>query len=235
LRINFDEAPDQLSRGRALFDLRLEPRQMREIKISLVCVAGSSQLPVDAWPHFETLRDEALRRRRARTPQLKVTSSDITIQAAFDCARTDLAMLISDLPTGPYPLAGIPWFATPFGRDGIITALQNLWWHPGLSVGVLEFLASRQGTEDDPARDTEPGKILHEERLGEMAALGEVPYGRYYGSVDSTPLFVLLAGRYFRTTGDKAFIESIWPNLNLAMLWIENYGDFDGDGFVEYG
>src|SRR5690606_34401544 len=95
--------------------------------------------------------------------------------------------------------------------------------------------ASRQGTEDDPARDNEPGKILHEERLGEMAALGEVPYGRYYGSVDSTPLFVLLAGRYFRATGDEELMARLWPNLKAAMHWIESSGDADGDGFVEYG
>lgn len=246
LHLSFDTVPARITRNSAVLEFELLPRKTEEIKISLLCTSLRASVPHTGpepdppsypaqWPEFDSLLNEILRRRRAHTPQLNVESSNATFDSALTSARTDLAMLISERPTGPYPMAGIPWFATPFGRDGIITALQNLWWHPELSKGVLRFLALRQATEDDPARDSEPGKILHEERLGEMAALGEVPYGRYYGSVDSTPLFVLLAGRYFRTTGDKAFIESIWPNLNLAMLWIENYGDFDGDGFVEYG
>lgn len=237
LHLSFDVRPDRLSRDGATFEFELLPRQTEEIKASLHCSSeGSDTRPTTfEWPAFDELRDEALRRRRDHTPGLKVESSNETFDSALACARTDLAMLISRRSTGPYPMAGIPWFATPFGRDGIITALQNLWWHPELGKGVLRFLASRQATEDDPARDAEPGKILHEERLGEMAALGEVPYGRYYGSVDSTPLFVMLAGRYFRATGDAALIESIWPNLNRAMQWIEECGDADHDGFVEYG
>lgn len=238
LQLSFDLAPQRLSRNLAVFELELLPHQTQDIKASLDCSSASAKdaAPLPAiWPEFDALRDEMLKKRRAHTPQLSVRSSNVSCDAALSSARTDLAMLISERSTGPYPMAGIPWFATPFGRDGIITALQNLWWHPGLAKGVLHFLATRQATEDDPTRDADPGKILHEERLGEMAALGEVPYGRYYGSVDSTPLFVLLAGRYHHATGDDAFIQSIWPNLKLAMHWIEEYGDFDHDGFVEYG
>jgi glycogen debranching enzyme len=146
----------------------------------------------------------------------------------------DLNILMTDTPEGRYPYAGIPWYSTTFGRDGIITALQMLWIDPRVARGVLRRLALHQAKEIDPLADAEPGKILHEMRCGEMAALREVPFAHYYGSVDATPLFVLLAGLYVERTGDDETLGELWPAIEAALMWIDGPGDPDRDGFVEY-
>jgi glycogen debranching enzyme len=159
-------------------------------------------------------------------------------QAAFDAwlrrSRSDLSMLTASTVHGPFPYAGVPWFCTPFGRDSLITAYEVLWLAPEVAQGVLRFLAAHQALEDDPDHDAEPGKILHEMRSGEMPNLGEVPFGRYYGSVDATPWFVLVAAAYHERTGDLDLMRELWPALTRAVAWMDGPGDLDGDGFIEY-
>lgn len=152
----------------------------------------------------------------------------------IDKSRADLALLTTPLRTGPYPYAGIPWFSTQFGRDAIITALQTLWLEPKLAAGVLRYLASTQATQTSSFRDSEPGKIMHETRRGEMANLREIPFGCYYGGVDTTPLYVMLAGAYAERTGDHALIDEIWPNLLAATGWIEARIERSATGFLDY-
>ena len=148
----------------------------------------------------------------------------------------DLRLLLNDGPRADerYLAAGVPWFATLFGRDALISAYEAIAFRPDLAVSTLEVLAARQAVVDDPRTDAEPGKILHEVRTGEMARTGELPFATYYGSVDSTPLWLILLGETHDWTGDDALVDRLWPNALAALSWIDRFGDLDGDGFVEY-
>jgi len=148
----------------------------------------------------------------------------------------DLRLLINDgpRPGERYIAAGVPWFSTLFGRDALITAYESLAFRPQLAVETLTVLAAHQATEVDDWRDAEPGKILHELRSGEMAGTGELPHTPYYGSVDSTPLWLVLLAATYDWTGDRALVDRLWPNALAALEWIDRYGDRDGDGFIEY-
>lgn len=163
-----------------------------------------------------------------------ITSSNPGFDAWVRQNAADIALLTEETEHGLYIHAGIPWYCTPFGRDGIITAWQVLWQDPELAKGTLAYLAAHQAAEKDAFRDSEPGKIMHEIRRGEMAALKEIPHTPYYGTADATPLFVSLAGAYFARTGDAEFIRGLWPAIENALEWIDACGDRDGDGYVEY-
>ncbi len=234
IRLSFAPYPDEVRRDLVIYDLHLKPHEAHSLFIEIAC----DQTIVDEPSHlsfFLALRDarRALRASSSRAASI-VTSNEIFNEVARRSV-SDLYMLMTDKPEGPYPYAGIPWFSTVFGRDAVITALETLWLDPQIARGVLGHLAANQATEVDPASDAEPGKILHEVRYGEMAELGEVPFRRYYGSIDSTPLFVMLAGEYLKRTGDLATVSRLLPHIEAALTWIDEHGDRDGDGFVEYG
>ena len=232
--IRFDPAPSMLAADRAVFDLSLPPRGACTIHIETRFSELDTSEPVRR--RFRSaIRDARHALRRSALRMASVATSNEIFNEVMRRTVADVCMLVTDTEEGPFPYAGIPWFSTTFGRDAIITALEMLWMDPHVARGVLRFLAANQATEEIPEADAEPGKILHEMRKGEMAILGEVPFRRYYGSVDATPLFVMLAGAYLERTGDVETVRSIWPNVRAALAWIDRYGDRDGDGFVEYG
>jgi glycogen debranching enzyme len=231
-RLRFEPAPASLDGGAAGFEVVLRPQEEATFYLTVACERDGAVPPARSYDQAGSRAAAALDVTRGRVAGLQTSNEQFN--AWVNRAVADLAMMTTETPEGPYPYAGVPWFSTPFGRDGLITALECLWLYPDLARGVLAYLAATQATEVIPEQDAEPGKILHETRRGEMAALKEIPFGRYYGSIDSTPLFVLLAGAYYERTGNRPFIESIWPNLERALHWIDAYGDADGDGFVEY-
>ena len=231
--LRFDPAPEALTVNQAVFNLHLAPRETRSIFVEIDCRQGDSPAP-PVRAYFTSLRDAGRELRSKSSRAASIVTSNDTFNEAARRAIADLYMLTTEVSEGLYPYAGIPWFSTVFGRDGLITALMMLWVDPAVTRGVLGHLAATQATEIDPAVDAEPGKILHEARQGEMADLREVPFRRYYGSVDSTPLFVMLAGEYLARIDDVETCRRLWPAIEAALSWIETYGDQDGDGLVEY-
>ncbi|NNV05111.1 amylo-alpha-1,6-glucosidase [Geobacillus sp. C56-T2] len=146
----------------------------------------------------------------------------------------DLRVLMTDLGYGPFPVAGLPWFGVPFGRDSLIAALQLLPFNQEVAKGTLLTMARYQGKKEDPWRDEQPGKIMHEIRFGELANTNQIPFTPYYGTIDATPLFLVLLAEYVKWTGDFALVDQLREPIDAALAWIDQYGDRDGDLFVEY-
>ena len=229
--LHFDPRPTRLAVNAATYHLDLAPQQ-----ISALFVAVSCNKPAAFKPErfFRGLLAHRREMRRSTAGAASIETSNNIFNEVLCQSMADLNILMTDTPQGRYPYAGIPWYSTTFGRDGIITALQMLWIDPRVARGVLKRLAFYQAKTVDPLADAEPGKILHEMRGGEMASLREVPFAQYYGSVDATALFVLLAGLYVERTGDDEILVELWHSIEAALRWIDGAGDPDRDGFVEY-
>lgn len=231
-RINFVPEPTETEANRVRYEITLAPKEVYEVFVSTAFEIDDRKPAVLS---YKRAHDELL----AYLRRIKQRASDIfTSNEQFNDwinrSEADLITMITFTENGPYPYAGVPWYSTPFGRDGIITAFECLWLAPEVAKGVLNYLAATQAKEENAFQDAEPGKILHEKRGGEMAELGEIPFKQYYGTIDATPLFVALAGAYYERTGDLETIRNLWQHIEAALNWIDQYGDVDGDGFVEY-
>jgi glycogen debranching enzyme len=231
-RLRVEPPAHTMSARQVTIDVALEPHEEATFDISFACELDEARPAPVGFAVALAASANALAARRAAC--CEVTTSNTQFNEWLARSLADLSMMTIDSEHGLFPHAGVPWFSTPFGRDSIITALEVLWAAPAFARGVLGYLAASQATSVDDERDAQPGKIVHEARDGEMAALREIPFGLYYGSHDATPLFVVLAAEYHLRTGDREFIDRIWPNIQAALEWIERYGDLDGDGFVEY-
>lgn len=231
-KILFIPQPHTIDHKTAHYEIALVPKQEMEIEIEIAFTENKEKTqPV----HFEQART-AMNIHMERTNQhcAGILTSNDQFNDWINRSRSDVITMATQTPYGLYPYAGVPWFSTPFGRDGIITAMEFLWVEPALAKGVLQYLAHTQARDFNDFQDAEPGKIFHETRGGEMANTKEIPFKMYYGTIDATPLFISLAGAYLERTNDVATIQNIWPHIRRALDWCDKYGDVDADGFVEY-
>jgi glycogen debranching enzyme len=229
----FSEKPKNLTAEYAAFDMKLKASEIKDFYFNIACATSTTAVMAKTYDkaHIELQKSQE----KKYHPKLCMAHApNHNFNEWLARSHTDLFMMLTKTPYGVYPYAGIPWYNTVFGRDGIITAIQTIWLYPHIAKGVLTYLAKKQADHINTEQDAAPGKILHEVRHGEMANLKEVPFGLYYGTVDATPLFILLAGLYYEYTNDKPFIKRLWPHIEKALDWIDQYGDIDNDGFVEY-
>lgn len=231
--LTFDPPPTRLDTGVADYRLTLAPGD--RIELALVVTANIEP----AIPPRPLVFFDAAKRRRTPVERLAHEATRIrTNHDLFDHwlarSRHDLHVLLTETPDGFVPYAGIPWYVAPFGRDALITASQLIAFEPEIARGTLRYLARLQGAVDDAFTDQEPGKVLHEYRRGEMATCREIPFIPYYGSVDATPLFVMLAADYLKWTNDVDFAREMWPAVERALAWMWTVGEAQGRGFLTY-
>lgn len=233
LEVDWNLIPEEVTeKGFVRFNLQLEHMETSTLSLRFAAVTGG-----DAPGMLEpvTAKQRLMSSLLTWTESLtKVHTSHQELQRMVDRGLSDLRVLLTDLGQGSFPVAGLPWFGVPFGRDSIIAALQMLPFQPDIARGTLRTMANNQGKNKDSWRDEEPGKIMHEIRFGELANTGQIPFTPYYGTIDATPLFLVLLSEYVKWTGDTETFKEMQKNVEDALTWIDQYGDRDGDGFVEY-
>ena len=232
-RITFDPKPSRVTKSVVSCQVHLEPGENANYQWAVACeVDGDSHGGSESYEKIMHDATAALERTRAREPQIFADNEQFNDW--LNRSLADLHMMRTETRYGPYPYAGVPWFSTVFGRDGIITALQSLWFDPSLARGVLAYLAANQADAEKPEQDAQPGKVLHEFRDDEMSDLGRSAVQALLREHRRDAAFCDAGRRVLQADGDRAFVESIWSNVQRALEWIDRYGDADGDGFVEY-
>ncbi|HEV2275454.1 MAG TPA: glycogen debranching N-terminal domain-containing protein [Acidobacteriaceae bacterium] len=240
-KIEFDPPPQQLQGRTARWEIVLDPRGTRQVRTTISMIEGPSNGALPRARRSRTpARLEHVRERAAIVESkwveacTRIKTDNGILNEMLDSAKEDFYALQMPESAGTAIAAGVPWFAALFGRDSLIASFETLLLNPDLARGTLCVLAEHQGRERNDERDEDPGKILHELRNGEMTATSEIAFGKNYGSVDSTPLFLILLAEYLRWTGDTAFIGDMAHAIEAAARWVLDYGDLDGDGLVEY-
>jgi glycogen debranching enzyme len=239
LSVCFSPPPQKTEATSAAFQITLEPNEVKELFVSLIITESALEdrvkPPNEDQPglrgiedYFKQASDEWLQ------GWAEVSTNSIHLNRILDRSLRDLRMLSIPLEKKDYFAAGVPWFVALFGRDSIITSLQTLAFNQKLAADTLRLLARFQGQEVNEWRDEQPGKILHELRMGELAHLGEIPHNPYYGTVDATPLFLILLARHAAWTGDLTLFHELREHIERALTWIDQYSDSDGDGFADY-
>lgn len=217
--------------GVVTFPIELQPKEVQEITLTITpLIGGEGGEPLAFAEAFEHL-EASYQQWKSETTGVK---SDLPLfDSLYDRGVQDLRMLMTDVGYGDVPVAGLPWFAVPFGRDSLITSLFMLPLNPHKVKGTLRTLANYQGTKVDKWRDEQPGKIMHEIRFGELVTTGQSPFSPYFGTIDATPLFIVLINEYYNWTGDLELVKELLPNIKRALEWIDVYGD-EETGFMAY-
>ncbi len=232
-RLHFDPPPVQIDGAVLKYELGLVPRISQRLRITInVDCTPCRFLASSKKPPKRSKQEQRLQTFGRQGAE--IVSSSGGLNAVLRRGRADLVCLTSGPEDEPFIAGGVPWYATLFGRDSLLCAFECLWLTPDLARHTLRQLAQLQGQRDDPWRDEEPGKIPHEVRRGELARLGEVPFDPYYGTIDATPLWIMLLGAYYRVSGDRQLVDELRPNLEAALRWIDDCGDRDADGFLAY-
>lgn len=214
------------------FTVDLKPKETKRICFTVTPVLNGRKS--EALPFEDGLRLLEQSYELWDRDTTSVTSNMASFNELYRRGVQDLRMLMTDVGYGDIPVAGLPWFAVPFGRDSLITSMFMLPLNPDIVKGTLRTLAAYQGTKIDVWRDEEPGKIMHEIRFGELVSTNQSPFSPYYGTVDSTPLFLAVIGEYVRWTGDLALVEELKPNMIRALSWIDRYAEGAEAGFLTY-
>jgi glycogen debranching enzyme len=240
VRIGSDK-PALITRDSLVYEASIEPGEAWTVTLQITPHAAqpgatfAGRTVGGTLDEVEHAKAEELDRWLAGTPELR--TADPELARTYRASLTDLAALRLqpdlDIPA-TLPAAGLPWFMALFGRDSLLTSFQALPYLPSLAANTLRALAARQATDRDDFHEREPGKILHEQRFGELTATGRQPHSPYFGTSDATPLFVVLLAEYHRWTGDDALVRELEPHARAALTWMETSGDPDGDGYVEY-
>ena len=233
-QIDFSPTPAQIEDQVARWEINLPPLRQMQISVTVTPFVEGAKSRAGNYDQAANLRARREAFAGWESRSTRFSSSNDVFDATLRTALGDFHAL--QIPEGDQHIvaAGIPWFATMFGRDSIIAAYQSLSLNPQLAIETLRTLAHYQGREVNDWRDEQPGKILHEYRTGEMTRNGEMPFGPYYGSIDATPLFLILLSETYNWTADDKLIHELLPAAYRALEWIASYGDLDGDGFIEY-
>ncbi len=237
--IHFSPLPESMDGTRAEFHVTLQAKETKRLIVSLFIAESTDLDKISSQPRYQpdlerikaALQEDAAQWLGRHT---EVRSDSLLLNNVMERSLRDLRVLRSEIENQTFFAAGVPWFATLFGRDSIITALQTLAYEPAIAEQTLRLLASYQGQKLDPWRDEQPGKILHELRVGEMARLGEIPHTPYYGTIDATALFLILLGRHAAWTGSLVLFNDLRSNIERALEWMSRCGDQNGDGYIEY-
>ncbi|WP_061809559.1 amylo-alpha-1,6-glucosidase [Rossellomorea vietnamensis] len=227
------EAKNVNETGEVTFQVELQHEEERSITLMIVPLENGETRD-DLLPVEEALQRLRVSYKEWSAGLTKVETDYDPLQRLVDRGLSDLRVLLNDTGYGKFPVAGLPWFGVPFGRDSLIAALQMIAFQPQVAKGTLFTMASEQGTKVDPWRDEQPGKIMHEIRYGELANTNQIPFTPYYGTIDATPLFLVLLTEYVKWTGDFGTFKRLSDNVKNALKWIDQYGDRDGDLFLEY-